>query len=413
MQRDERTSRPGPGPLPAGSAISDDPLGAFCRHAQVSLRGSGKGPLAGLGFAVKDVFDIAGHRTGAGNPDWLRTHPPASVTAPAVQALLDAGADMVGKTKTDELAYSLIGQNAHYGTPANPGAPGRVPGGSSSGSVAATAGGLVDFALGTDCGGSVRLPASLCGCLGFRPTHGRIPLDGIVPLAPSFDTVGWFARDSGALRTIGSVLFDEPQDSLPRGRLLYAVDLFALASPAAAAALAPAVAAARRVMSQIDEVSILDGIEADRVELFRILQGREVWRHHGAWIESTRPQFGPGVKERFELASRITEFEVSAAAAIRVLIRERLDRLLGDDNVICLPTSPDIAPSLDTPLGTLNDFRARAIRLLSPAGLAGLPQVSLPLAVLDGCPMGLSLIGPRGRDSALLALIEAMMPRAS
>jgi amidase len=395
----------------AGTA--EDPFGAFCRHAQVSLRGSGKGPLVGRRFAVKDVFDIAGHRTGAGNPDWLRTHPPARATAAVVRVLLDAGADMVGKTNTDELAYSLIGQNFHTGTPVNPNAPGRIPGGSSSGSVAAVAGGLVDFALGTDCGGSVRLPSSLCGCLGFRPSHGRLSLDGIVPLAPSFDTVGWFARDADTLRSVGSALFGEPNGEPPRGRLILAVDLIALLPSPVAGALRPAVETACRVMANVEEVSVLDGIDADRVELFRILQGHEVWRHHGAWIESTEPRFGPGVRERFELASRITESEMSSAAKTRATIRARLDQLLGDDNVICLPTSPDIAPLLDTPLAELNNFRARAIRLLSPAGFAGLPQVSLPMAALNHCPLGLSLIGPRGRDAALLALAEIMMARAS
>ena len=155
----------------------NDTLGAFCHHTHVTLPGSETGPLATLSLAVKDVFHIKGHPTGAGNPDWLRTHPVAGTTAPAVQRLLDAGAHIVGKTHTDELAYSLNGENVHYGTPVNPNAAGRIPGGSSSGSAAAVAGGLVDFAIGTDCGGSVRLPASYCGIFGFRPTHGRIPLD--------------------------------------------------------------------------------------------------------------------------------------------------------------------------------------------------------------------------------------------
>jgi amidase len=167
-----------------------DPLNAFCRHTHVELAGSGSGRLTGLTFAAKDVFDIAGHRTGNGNPVWLETHPPAERTASAVQRLLDAGARMVGKTHTDDMAYSLNGENVHYGTPVNPVAPGRIPGGSSSGSAAAVAGGLVDFALGTDCGGSVRLLASYCGLYGLRPTHGLAPADGVVPLASSFDAVG-------------------------------------------------------------------------------------------------------------------------------------------------------------------------------------------------------------------------------
>src|SRR5262245_20127130 len=173
-----------------------DPSGAFCQHVDVRLAGTTTGPLAGLTFAAKDLFDIAGSRVCAGNPDWLRTHAPAEKTAPAVQILLGAGATLVGKTLTDELAFSMSGENIHYGTPLNPAAPDRIPGGSSSGSASATASKLVDFALGTDTSGSIRVPASYCGLFSMRPTHGRISCQGVVPLAPSFDTIGWFARDA-------------------------------------------------------------------------------------------------------------------------------------------------------------------------------------------------------------------------
>jgi amidase len=170
-----------------------DELGAFCEATHVALKGAATGPLAGLDFGAKDVFDVAGHIAGCGNPDWLANHTPAETTAPALQCLLDAGADLAGKTHTDELTYSLMGENAHYGTPVNVNAPGRIPGGSSSGSAAAAAGSLVDFTIGTDCGGSVRLPASFCGLYGFRPSHGRITLAGCMPLASSFDTFGWLS----------------------------------------------------------------------------------------------------------------------------------------------------------------------------------------------------------------------------
>ncbi|MEY4597415.1 MAG: hypothetical protein RLZZ445_212, partial [Pseudomonadota bacterium] len=191
------------------AAIPDDALGAFCRHTHAAIKGSGAGPLAGLTFGVKDIYDIAGHKTGFGSPDWLATHDAAAKTAPVVAQLLAAGADMVGKTQTDELTYSLNGENAHYGTPVNVSAPGRIPGGSSSGSAAATAGRLVDFALGSDTGGSVRAPASFCGIYGIRPTHGRVSLAGACALARSFDTAGWFARDAALLERIGRVLLGE------------------------------------------------------------------------------------------------------------------------------------------------------------------------------------------------------------
>ena len=171
-----------------------DPYNAFCKHGPDRLTGAAAGPLAGLTCAIKDLFDIAGYVTGGGNPDWHASHEAARRTAPVVQKLLDAGATIVGKTHTDELSRGIFGENAHYGTPINPKAPGRVPGGSSSGSAAAVAGQLVDFALGTDTGGSVRVPASFCGIYGLRPSHGRLPFEGVLPQAPSFDTIGWFAR---------------------------------------------------------------------------------------------------------------------------------------------------------------------------------------------------------------------------
>src|SRR3954464_9967927 len=193
-------------------SIPDDALNAFGRHTHVALRTSVEGPLSGLTFAAKDIYDIAGHKTGFGSPDWLRTHDAATHTAPTVERLLDAGADMVGRTHTDEMTFSLNGENAHYGTPVNVNAPGRIPGGSSSGSAAAVAGALVDFALGSDTGGAGRGPASFCGGYGIRPTHGRVSLEGACPLASSFDTAGWFARDPGILERVGAVLLEEEID---------------------------------------------------------------------------------------------------------------------------------------------------------------------------------------------------------
>src|SRR5215468_9446108 len=222
--------------------IPRDPYNAFCRHADVTLQGAPDGPLRGLTFAVKDVYDIAGHRTGNGNPVWLKTHPPATCTASAVERLLASGARMVGKTQTDELAYSLNGENVHYGTPTNPRAPGRIPGGSSSGSAAAVAGGLVDFALGTDCGGSVRLPASYCGIYGIRTSHGLIPIDGVADLAKTFDTVGWFAQTASLMHRVGRVLLPSPAKPFAPRRLLIARDAFAAIEPEVSVALNPAIA---------------------------------------------------------------------------------------------------------------------------------------------------------------------------
>ena len=233
-----------------------DPLGAFCRENHAALSGAPEGPLSGLTFAAKDVFDVAGSKTGFGSPTWLNTHPPAETTAPALRQLLDAGANLVGKALTDELTYSLSGQNAHYGTPINSAAPGRIPGGSSSGSASAVAGGLVDFALGTDCGGSVRLPASYCGVLGIRPSHGRISLAGVSPFTWSFDVPGWFARDSKVFEVVGRVLLEDASDSSPINRLLFATDAFGMVDPEVAVALTPAVEMASQAIGKRSDVTI-------------------------------------------------------------------------------------------------------------------------------------------------------------
>ena len=284
-----------------------DSLGAFVPESQVNMAGAEDGPLRGVTFAAKDIFDIAGQVTGCGNPDWARSHDPASDTAPAVQRLLDAGAYLVGKTITDELAYSLNGQNHHYGTPSNVNAPGRIPGGSSSGSASAVAGGLVDTALGSDTGGSIRTPGSYCGLYGLRPTHGRIPLEQVMPLAPSFDTVGWFTRDAELLRRVGEVLFGEQADDAAAPvRLLLAEDAFALAEEAVRDTLAPWVHKLEARLSPCEKVILGEpggGLE-DWMWRFRKIQAHEIWQVHGEWIETQKPRFGPEIAERFAEEAR-------------------------------------------------------------------------------------------------------------
>jgi amidase len=381
-----------------------DPYNAFCRHTHIALDGAAGGPLQGLTFAVKDVFDIAGYRTGNGNPVWLETHPPAARTASAVERLLAAGAQMLGKTNTDEMAYSLNGNNVHYGAPTNPNAPGRVAGGSSSGSAVAVAGRLVDFALGTDCGGSVRLPASYCGVYGIRTTHGLIPADGVVDLAASFDTIGWFARDAATMRQVGEVLLPPAPDFSPK-RLLIAEDAFAFAGPEVTAALAAPLARLKVTFADHRETQIF-GDPTAWSEIFRVLQGDEIRRRHSAWIDAHHPSFGPDIAERFRWTRTIASADVERRRQQREDVTKHMNQLLGDDAVVCLPTAVNIAPKVSTPAAELEVFRARAFALLSIAGLARLPQITLPLGMMSGCPLGLSLIGPRGRDRGLLNWVK-------
>ena len=386
------------------SAIPNDALGAFCRHTHVTLEGKREGRLHGLTFAAKDIYDIAGHKTGFGNPDWLRTHAAASRTAPIVQNLVDAGAEMVGKTHTDEIAFSLNGENAHYGTPVNVNAPGRIPGGSSSGSAAAVAGKLVDFALGSDTGGSVRAPASFCGILGLRPTHGRLSLAGACALARSFDTAGWFAHKADVLERVGAVLFGESPSSVRPRRLLVAQDAFTMAGPAATHALEPALERVIAFLGKPESVAVSAEGLTQWLEVFRTLQGFEVWVEHGAWVRETKPALGPGIRERVQWASTIAAADADAAKIKREAIAQRMAALLRDDAVLALPTVPDIAPLRGANPQSTEDFRGRALTLLCIAGLARLPQINLPLGTLKSCPIGLSLIGPRGSDMMLLGL---------
>lgn len=389
--------------------LPDDPLGAFCRENHAALKGSGKGPLFGLTFAVKDVFEIEGSRTGFGQPQWLHSHAAAVRTATAVRLLLDAGAEMVGKTCTDEMTFSLTGENFHYGTPVNPRAPERVPGGSSNGSVAAVAGGLVDFSLGTDCGGSVRLPASYCGVYGVRPTHGDVSTEGVLPFAPSFDVVGWFARDSDILEAVGRILLRQEVTMPPPRRLLIASDAFGRIEPQIADALQPSVAALEAKIGPSTPILVShEGLRA-WFEIFRVLQAAEIWESHGSWVAESKPTFGPGVRERFAWAATIDPEEVARCRQIHAKIAARLNQLLQPGDVLCMPTAPRVAPLKGTPTDTIEvAYREQAMALLCVAGLGGLPQISLPAASLDGLPLGLSILGPRGSDLQLLKLAKEL-----
>ena len=381
----------------------NDHLSAFCDDTEAYLAGAAHGPLAGLTFAAKDIFDVAGHITGGGNPDWKATHAAATRTAWAVQVLVDAGATMVGKTITDELTRGILGENVHYGTPVNPRAPGRVPGGSSSGSAAAVAGGLVDFALGSDTGGSVRVPASFCGLYGLRPTHGRIPLDGILLQAPSYDTIGWFARDATCFARVGAVLLHTTIPTARPRRLVLAEDAFEVADPAVTEALRPCVARLARLIGDTTTVRLAPEGLAAWSEQQQVLQGREAWETAQDWIDHVNPRFSFEVTERYLMARSYTAADVAAAQARRDAIRQRLDAVLAEGAVLCLPTTPAPAPPRGERMSARRDLRARISMLTCIAGTTGRPQINLPLAAVGGLPVGLSLLGARGADEVLLA----------
>jgi amidase len=382
--------------------------GAFCPHGDFEIAGAGSGPLHDLTFATKDIFDIAGRVTGCGNPDWLASHAPAAENAAAVQKLLDAGAHMLGKTITDELAFSLNGQNFHYGTPRNAVTPDRVPGGSSCGSASAVGHGIVDLALGSDTGGSVRIPACLNGIFGIRTTHDAVDSSGVMPLAASFDTVGWFARDARMLQRAGEVLLPPDRSGVALGRFYIARDAFAIADQSVADVVREAIAqAALPVAAELDLAAELGGLP-EWLKRFRRLQPREIWAEHGAWIESRKPRFGPEIAERFALAKSVSATPEGGDQDFRARVSVHLDRVLGLDGVLLIPTAGTIAPRLDMTKDELLQFRDRTLTLTSIAGLGRLPQVQLPAGKVDGAAVGLSLIGPRGSDRALLRRAERL-----
>jgi amidase len=389
--------------------VANDRFGAFCRHTHVEIKGASHGPLAGLTFAVKDIYDVAGHRSGFGSPDWLRTRGPAASTAPVIQRLLDAGADLVGKTHTDELTWSLTGENPHYGAPVNVNAPGRITGGSSSGSASAVAAGVVDFAVGSDTGGSVRLPASFCGILGMRPTYGRIPLDGVRPLAPSFDTCGWFAPDAGVLERVGRTLLCDDAPAPRPAHLLIAQDALGVAGETVADALRSALDKVAALVGMTETVTVGDEPLTQWMDYFRFLQGAEAWACHGEWITREKPALGPGVKDRFAWAATVGPEDITRARTRREEIARRMAEMLSGGTVLALPSAPGIALLRNSPAKVLDDLRAGALPILCIAGLGRLPQVSLPLAQLGGCPLGLSLIAAPGNDTLLLDLAGRLM----
>ena len=385
-----------------------DEYGAFVPHVDCVVQGAANGPLRGLTFAAKDLFDVAGYVTGSGNPDWERTHPPARKNAWAVQALLDAGATLAGKTITDEISLGLVGRNQFYGTPINPRAPDRVPGGSSSGSASAVAGGLVDAALGTDSGGSVRTPASFCGVYGLRPTHGRISVEGMATQSPSFDTCGWFAADPQIFARFGETLLGESAPWAASSRLIVAPDCFALAEPEVRACLTPAVERLAAQFRRMRESPLAQGDILDWSRNQSLLQRAEFSRTFAPWVERCVPRFSIEVGTSLALAALLTDDDLVAPRAFRETAKRRMEDLLGADGFLCLPTTPILPPRRDEPFSALQRSVGRIVELTSIAGLTGHPQISLPLADHDGIPVGLSVIGPRNSDAALVALANAL-----
>ena len=370
------------------------------------VAGTAAGPLAGMTVAVKDLFAVAGQRVGAGVPEFLAEQPVAPASAPAVTALLDAGADVVGIAQTDQFAYSIAGRNAHYGTPPNGAVPGALPGGSSSGPASAVALGEATIGLGTDTGGSIRVPASYQGLWGLRTTHGAVPVDGVLPLAPGYDTVGWLTRDAETLAAVARVgLANAPQ---------HAGDIrFALVETRSAGLPDELEKAFRHTVDAMIArgFEVTDAVDpgdlAELAELYRVTQAHEAWLSHGEWVRAHPGALGADIAARFDAAQRVTAAEAADAREAVAGFRARLDAR-AEGRVLLLPAAASAAPRADAPAADVESVRAATMRLTCIAGLTGRPALSAPVMQLPAGPVGLSLIGARSTDVALVELAASV-----
>ena len=376
---------------------------AFTPDGKFTIEGKSGGRLSGLTASVKDLFDVAGHPTGAGNPQWLKSHSVPHEHAEVIRLMLDAGVNVIGKTITEELAYSLVGENVHYGTPVNPHNPECIPGGSSSGAAVSAAAGLCDFALCTDTAGSVRLPASFCGVWGLRPSHGVLSVQGVVPLAPSFDAPGWVSQSPEVMLQVGEALLPADQFDLDSNSFTLALpdDLWSRARPEFDDVLKPIYQKFSSFFSSMGTKNLSNNKLLDWQNAFRMVQGFEAWQSHGEWVKSVQPNFGPGIKERFQWASTINENEAIDAKNTMLINAQKIYDYL-NHSVICMPTVSYLAPRKGE--ASSEQDRTNALCLLSLASMAGVPQITMPLATIDGKALGLSLMSQRYSDRQLLKL---------
>jgi amidase len=382
----------------------------------ISLPPAGAGPLAGMTLAVKDMFAIEGHVSSFGHPRWRATHAPATRTAPVVTRLLSAGASIAGLAKLDQLAWSIIGNVGEGVAPLNPVYPDRFTGGSSSGPASAVAAGLASAGIGTDTGGSVRVPAAACGLFGLRPTHGLITTDGVLPLAPSLDTVGIMASGLAAVGEVLRVLTDR-LDGGAAERVIVPADILAAVSDQTAEAVqATAAAIARSAGCVLAETGLGEYISDEVTDLFARVQARQVWAAHGPWLAVNGDALAPDVAGRVRRAE-----ELGAAPAGERAADERawqdyvagLAEALPAGTIAVLPVMPDRTPLRTAPAGDLRAFRVSALRYTSPASLAGRPQLVIPVRhTASGRSLGVGILGWRGSDGGLLEIAAGVCPPA-
>ncbi|KAJ9159117.1 hypothetical protein P3X46_024643 [Hevea brasiliensis] len=393
-----------------------------------------KQSLSGLTFAIKDIFDVKGYVTGFGNPDWRRTHDVAEKMGMVVTALLKNGATCVGKTVMDELGMGITGENMHYGTPINPQMPSFVPGGSSSGSAVAVAAELVDFAVGTDTIGCIRIPAAFCGIFGFRPSHGTVSMIGTIPNSQSLDTIGWLARDPSVLHRVGYALLQLNNVETRRARrLIFADDLFQLSkvpkhkseyviSKAIGnlsgyqppkhinldqyiASNVPSLKGFRGESTNLENgTSTLKALSSVMVSLQRC----EFKTNHEEWVKSVKPKLAPDVSNHVVAAINTKQENVKTLYKIRTETQACVQSLLKDDGMLVIPTVADPPFRLNAKKGYPAEAHDRALIPSSIASMSACCQVTVPLGKHDGCPISVSFISYHGADKFLLDTVLDM-----
>jgi amidase len=379
-----------------------------------------KGDLDGLTFAVKDCIDVAGSVTGCGNVFWKETHKPAVVNAICVDQLLSHGAKCIGKVATDEFTFGLEGENPHYGTPLNPRAPDRVPGGSSSGSASAVACGLVDFSIGTDSGGSIRIPASNCGVFGFRPSFGAIPTAGVMPLSPSYDTVGVIARNYDILNRAASVLLcsDTPLD-VEIDHIYLIKEVLELTEKPILQAFESSIEKLKlNYPNKIKQVSLHNLVEEfsplplhQWLEIFTFTQSPEVWSTQGSFIKEIYEKLGNRVKSNYDFVKIVDRTHVGKYFARREWYFELMSTFLKPGDLLCFPTTPMFAPLKDS----LDDnqyadkYYSKVLSITSIAGICRLPEITVPMKEVEGVPIGLSFAAAHRQDAFLLWAVSQFL----
>jgi Asp-tRNA(Asn)/Glu-tRNA(Gln) amidotransferase A subunit family amidase len=389
------------------------------RHSKGNTGGSQSdiGPLSNMRLAVKDLFHIQGIETSAGNPSWQSTHPIPNMTNTSVNTLLNMGTRYIGKTLTDELAYSLNGQNIHYPKLTNPITPNRLVGGSSSGSAAAVASDLADIGLGTDTGGSIRVPASYTGLYGLRTTHGAIPCDNMVALAKSFDTIGWMCKRIDTLYKVAQALL--PFEQLSSMQNIDILNDDTSTKIYVATNLVENSEQASDINSWLNTLTdttikycSFDVDDLHCSETFRILQGYEIWQEHGQWITQEQPTFADDVDQRFIWCKSLSSKQQHEALQQQTAINQRIDAIFQDHNLMLVPTTPGRAPLTTLAAANMATYREDLMGITAIAGLSGRPQIHLPLFAIEGAPCGLSLIGSRNCDLLLVRLANALINKS-